>query len=157
MLAFVLVAGLAIQDPKAGIAEDSPLAERVTRIEACISTTGIPDPSVCIGAVATPCVEARQDQSTVTSNACYRAETEAWEALMARWLDEASKNPEMTENGRKGLMAGQTAWETSRHESIQAYEGRQGTVYQVIASDWWRDWAARRALWLYDLAIGPQG
>jgi uncharacterized protein YecT (DUF1311 family) len=157
MLAFVLVAGLAMQDPAAGIAEDAPLSARVSRIEACLSTTGKSDPSVCIGAVATPCVEARQDESTVTTNACMRNETEAWEALMARWLDEASANTEMAEAGRDHLKAGQAAWETARHDSIQAYQGRQGTVYQVIASYWWRDWTARRALWLYDLATGPLG
>lgn len=157
MLAFVLMAGLAVQDPKGSVAIEAPLTERVAGIETCLSTTGKTDPSICIGTISKPCMDAPEGQSTVAMTACTGAETEAWESLMARWLDQASKNEEMTETGRTRLMAGQAAWETARRESIQAYDGRQGTVYRIIAGDWWRDWTARRALWLYDLAIGPQG
>ena len=157
MLAFVLMAGLALPGPEAGDATQSPLTERVARIETCLSTSGTADPAVCIGTISKPCMDTPAGQGTVGMTACTGAETEAWESLMARWLDQAAKNPEMSETGRTRLMAGQAAWETARRESIHAYDDRLGTVYQIIAGDWWRDWTARRALWLYDLAIGPQG
>lgn len=154
---FVMLASLAIQQPQAVDPTEAPLAERMARIETCLTTTGVAQPSQCIGVISDPCMETPEGGSTLGMNACLAAETEAWESLMGRWLDQALADPELSEDGRRGLLAGQEAWNTARNESLKAYDGRRGTVYQIISGGWWRDWTAQRALWLNDLAVGPVG
>lgn len=162
MLAFVMIAGLAmasaqptspsLQDPG-----DTPLAQRVSQIETCLSAAEPGEASSCIGVFSKPCRDTPQGQGTVGMTACLGAEAEAWEALMVKWLDQAKTADDMTDEGRSSLIAGQSAWETGRKDSITVYAGRQGTVYRIIAAQWWLDWTARRALWLNDLAVGPVG
>jgi uncharacterized protein YecT (DUF1311 family) len=143
--AAIMVSLLAISTPTFAQEADE-LAEDSETISLCLKRANPDNRASCIGAVANPCLELPEGQSTHGMAQCHRRETKVWDArLNARYKKLMAT---LSPAAAKGLREAQRAWMAYRNAYCKAviltYEG--GSMGTVSSAYCHMDLTAHQAL-----------
>jgi uncharacterized protein YecT (DUF1311 family) len=125
-----------------------PDAKASAKIQDCVKTKSADGTGeLCIGIVATPCLERDETKSTADMTNCVAVETRVWDDILNetfRRLKEKLDDAQQTK-----LREMQRAWVTSRDNTCDFYwDFYQGTMATPMSADCVNRETAQRALFL---------
>jgi uncharacterized protein YecT (DUF1311 family) len=125
-----------------------PDAKASEKIQDCVKTKSADGTGeLCIGIVATPCLERDDTKSTADMTNCVAVETRVWDDILNETFRRLKEKLDDTQQTKLREM--QRAWVTSRDKTCDFYwDFYQGTMATPMSADCVNRETAQRALFL---------